>query len=185
MANPFLQTDFEIRWSQLTPGHIAPAIEQALTDAQAAIDVIAARELSNVTFENTFLALERSTERLNQAWGKVTHLQSVADSPELRDAHNAMLPKVSAFFARIPLNAALWERLRAFWNTHAADELNPVCSGVIWRRRSQISASRARILPVEKRARFEALQSELAQLTQKYSENVLDATNAWELDGRG
>jgi oligopeptidase A len=180
MANPFLQTDFEIRWSQLTPEHIAPAIEQALADAQATIDAIAAQELGAVTFENTFLALEKSTERLNQAWGKVTHLQSVADSPALRDAHNVMLPKVSAFFARIPLNAALWERLRAFLNTEAADELNGVQRRYLEETVADFRQQGAD-LPVEKRARFEALQSELAQLTQKYAENVLDATNAWEL----
>ncbi|ATC62777.1 oligopeptidase A [Nibricoccus aquaticus] len=180
MANPFLQTDFEIRWSQLTPEHIALAIEQALTDAQTAIDEIAGRDVKTVTFENTFLALEKSTERLNQAWGKVTHLQLVADSPALRDAHNAMLPKVSAFFARIPLNAALWERLRAFWNTAAADELSPVRRRYLEETVADFRQQGAD-LAQEKRARFEALQSELAQVTQKYAENVLDATNAWEL----
>ncbi len=180
MANPFLQTDFEIRWSQLTPEHIGPAIKQALTDAQAAIDAIAGMDVKTVTFENTFLALEKSTERLNQAWGKVTHLQLVADSPALRDAHNAMLPKVSAFFARIPLNAALWERLRAFWNTAAADGLSPVRRRYLEETVADFRQQGAD-LAEEKRARFETLQSELAQVTQKYAENVLDATNAWEL----
>jgi oligopeptidase A len=180
MANPFLETDFEIRWSQLTPELIAPAIEQALADAQASIDRIAAIELSEVSFENTFLALEKATEVLTQAWGKVTHLQSVADTPALREAHNAMLPKVSAFFARIPLNASLWERLRVFAISPAASEL----AGVRRRFLEETVADfrqQGADLPVEKRARFETLQSELAQLTQKYSENVLDATNAWEL----
>ena len=180
MANPFLETAFEIHWSQLTPEHVVPAIDRLLTEAQVAIDEIAARDLKAVTFENTFLALEQATEPLNRAWGKVTHLQSVADSPALREAHNAMLPKVSAFFARIPLNAALWERLRAFWNTPAADELTGVQRRYLEETVADFRQQGAD-LPVEKRARFEALQSELAQLTQKYSENVLDATNAWEL----
>ena len=61
-------------------------------------------DLEKVTYETTFLALEQATEEL-VAWGKVTHLQSVADSPALRDAHNPMLPRVSAFYASIPLNA--------------------------------------------------------------------------------
>src|ERR1051325_10393946 len=119
-AHPFLDPAFHVRWSHLTPEHIAPDIEAALTQAQAAIDAIAQRDLATLTFENTFLALERATEELTVAWGKVTHLQSVADAPALRDAHNAMLPKVSAFYASIPLNAALWERLKTFADSRAA-----------------------------------------------------------------
>jgi oligopeptidase A len=180
MDNPFLKTDFEIRWSQLTPEHIAPAIKQALSDAQSAVDAIATRALTDVTFDNTFLALERATEALNQAWGKVTHLQSVADSPALREAHNAMLPDVSTFFARIPLNAALWERLKAFAGTPAAEALGVVSKRFLEETLADFRQQGAD-LPVDKRARLEALQSELAQLTQQYSEHVLDATNAWEL----
>src|SRR5678816_1145750 len=110
--NPFLDPAFHIRWSTLTPVVVAPGIDAALGCAQAAIDAIAARDLNSLTYENTFLALEHATEELTVAWGKVTHLQSVSDSAPLREAHNAMLPRVSAFFASIPLNGALWERLK-------------------------------------------------------------------------
>ncbi len=75
-----------------------------------------AQDPKALTYENTFLALERATEELSAAWTKVTHLQSVMDSPALRHAHNAMLPKVSAFFAKIPLNPDLWLRLRTWRN---------------------------------------------------------------------
>src|ERR1051325_6602190 len=108
-SNPFLDPSFAIRWAELTPEQIEPAITAALARAEAGIAEIGARGLGKLTYDNTFLALERATEELNLAWGKVTHLQSVADAPALRDAHNAMLPKVSAFFARVPLNAALWQ----------------------------------------------------------------------------
>jgi len=69
--NPFLDPSFEIRWSQLRPELIEPAIAAALARAQSAIDVIAARDLAVLTYDNTFLALERVTEELNVAWGKV------------------------------------------------------------------------------------------------------------------
>ena len=74
------------------------------TRAEAAVGQIAALDLEGLTYENTFLALEGATEELTVAWGKVTHLQAVADAPALREAQNAMLPKVSAFYAKIPLN---------------------------------------------------------------------------------
>jgi oligopeptidase A len=180
MSSPFLDSAFEVRWSQLTPEHIAPAIEQALADAQAAIDAIANRPLDGLTYENTFRSLETATEALNVAWSKVTHLQSVQDSPALRDAHNAMLPKVSAFFAKIPLNPELWRRLRTFAESSAAAALTGVHRRYVEETVLDFRQAGAD-LPAEQRTRLEEIQSELAQLTQRYSEHVLDATNAWQL----
>lgn len=179
-TNPFLDPAFHVRWSELTPDLIGPAIDSALSAAQAAIDDIARQETGALTFANTFLALEDATEELNQAWSKVTHLQSVADSPALRAAHNEMLPRVSAFFARIPLNAELWARLKSFADSPAARELTGINLRFVTETVAEFRLAGAD-LAVEQRARLELLQTELSQLTQKYSENVLDATNAWQL----
>ncbi len=178
--NPFLDPSFHIRWSALRPGDIEGGIALALANAEAAIAKIAATPTSTVDFETTFGALESATEELNQAWGKVTHLQSVADSPELRAAHNAMLPQVSAFYARIPLNPGLWLRLKAFAESAPAATLQGIRRRFVDETVAEFRQAGAD-LPAEKRARLEALQTELSQLTQKYSENVLDATNAWQL----
>ncbi len=178
--NPLLDPAFHIGWASIRPEHVAPGIGAALTRAQAAVDAIAAQDLSAVSYETTFLALERATEELNVSWGKVTHLQSVADSPALREAQNAMLPRVSVFFAGIPLNLALWQRIKAFAES-------PAAAGIVGIHRRFMDETvkdfrqAGADLSSEKRARLEALQTELAQLTQKYSENVLDATNAWQL----
>lgn len=180
MDNPFLDRSFQIAWSQLTADRVGPAVEAALADAEAALARIAALPVGSVSYQNTFLALEQATELLNESWAKVTHLTTVADAAPLRDAHNAMLPKVSAFFAKIPLNAEVWLRLKA-----AADL--PAVASLQGEHRRFVDETMADFrqqgadLPADKKARLEAVQSELAQLTQKYSENVLDATNAWEL----
>jgi Zn-dependent oligopeptidases len=177
--NPFLDESFQINWAAHTPDRVVPGIEAALAEAQARVDAIA-NDTTPATFQNTFLALEDATERLNFAWGKVTHLQSVADSPAVREAHNAVLPKVSAFFASIPLNAALWARLKA-----GADSPSGRAAEGVWARlREETLASFREAgadLPEDKRARLERIEAELAQLTQKYSENTLDSTNAWDL----
>ena len=180
MPNPLLDPAFTVRWSQLKPEIMAPAIEAALERAQAAVDAIAARDPAALDYPHTFLALERATEELTVAWGKITHLQSVADSPAVREVHNALLPKVSAFYAKIPLNAELWQRLRAFAGTPAARTLAGIHRRFLDETVADFKQAGAD-LPSDKRERLEALQSELAQLTQKYSENVLDATNAWQL----
>jgi len=180
MPHPFLDPSFEIRWSGLTPEHVKPDIAAALVRAQERIEAIAGRDLGAVSFENTFLALEGATEELTAAWAKVTHLQSVADSPALRAAHNAMLPQVSAFYARIPLNPELWRRLKAFAEAPGAAALRGVQRRFLEETVADFRQAGADLAPAP-RARLEALQSELAQLTQKFSENVLDATNAWQL----
>lgn len=179
-ASPFLSPDFEVRWSQHTADQVAPAIRLALAEAQAALDAISAQPVGEVSYDSTFGALERATEKLNFAWGKVTHLQSVCDSPALREAHNLVLPEVSSFFARIPLNPELWVRLRACAESPAGQAL----TGIQRRHVDETVADFRQAgadLPAADRARLEAIQSELAQLTQKYSENVLDATNEWQV----
>lgn len=179
-TDAFLDGSFEVRWSELTPERVVPQIEEALQRAQAAIDAIAAQPLERVTFASTHLALEDATEELNVAWSKVTHLQAVADSPAIREAHNAVLPKVSAFYAKIPLNPELWARLKAFGQSAERARLGGIHARLVDETESSFRLAGAD-LPEEKRQRLEALQSELAQVAQKYSENVLDATNAWQL----
>jgi oligopeptidase A len=177
--NPFLDPSFQIRWSALKPALVEPSMQAALDRAEAALQAVEAAA-EPPTFENTFLALDETTDALNRAWTRVTHLQSVADSPELRDAHNKALPKVSAFTARIPLRPALWARLKAFAETPAASRLAPVRARFMDETLAEFREAGAD-LPAAGRARLEALQSELAQLTQNYSDHVLDATNAWQL----
>jgi len=179
--NPFLERSFHIRWSQLKPELIEPAIEEALAAAEKSLGQIENQAVLAVpTFEGTFLALEQATEVLGDAWGKVSHLQSVADSPELRQAYNRMLPKVSAFFARIPLRQALWARLKAFAESSDGRDLEGVHRRFVDETLADFREAGADLAP-ELRGRFEAIQTELAQITQTYSENVLDATNAWQM----
>jgi oligopeptidase A len=175
--NPFLDSSFHIRWSALKPALVEPAMDAALARAEAALAAIEGGE-GPPTFENTLLALDDATEALNRAWSRVTHLQSVADSPELREAHNRVLPRVSAFLAGVPLRPALWARLRAF--AALSPSLPPVRARFLGETLAEFREAGAD-LPAGGRARLEALQSELAQLTQRFSDNVLDATNAWQL----
>ncbi len=177
--HPFLQNDFHIQWSRLTPDHVEADINQALADAKAAVDAVA-NQAPPLTYENTLLALDEGLEPLNRAWGLVNHLDSVVNSPELRAAHNKMLPKVSEFYAGIPLNEALWKTLKAYGEADLDDEsLSPTKRRYIAETLADFREAGAD-LPPEKKKRAAEIQSQLAELTQKYSENCLDATNAWE-----
>lgn len=178
---PFLDSSFEIRWAELTPDHIVPDLESALERAQQAVDALARRsETRELTYENSLLAFEAATEELSEAWTKVNHLDSVKNSPELRKAYNEMLPKVSAFFARIPLNADLWNVIRRYAEQTDPGNLTPARRRFLEETVLDFEQHGAN-LPPEKKKRMEAIESELAAKTQKFSENVLDSTNAWEL----
>ncbi|HEY5550503.1 MAG TPA: M3 family metallopeptidase [Opitutaceae bacterium] len=179
-TNPFLDRRFDIQWSRLKPALIAPAIDAALAHALGTLEAIATQDRSAVTFASSVVALESATDALNEAWGKVKHLNSACDSPELREAYNAMLPKVTEFRASIHLNGALWDVMKAFASTPEANTLTGVRKRLFDETIADFKQAGANLEPARK-SRLEQLESELAALTQKYSENVLDATNAWEL----
>jgi len=82
LPNPFLDPVFEVRWQACRPEQVEPAITEALAEARAAIEKIASQPLDGLTFESTFLALEKATEPPGTAWGLVTHWQSVADGAQ-------------------------------------------------------------------------------------------------------
>jgi oligopeptidase A len=182
MKSPFLDESFQIRWTQLTPEHVVPDITAALESAKVNIAALAApvRDGEELSYENTLEALERSTELLGEAWGKVNHLDAVCNSDELRAAFNEMLPAVSEFFASIHLDAGLWARVKAYSETTDAASLKGAKKRLLDETLLDFQQSGAD-LPESDKLRLEGIIAELAKLTQKYSENVLDSTNAWEL----
>ncbi|MFU8849031.1 MAG: M3 family metallopeptidase, partial [Opitutales bacterium] len=176
--HPFLKNDFYINWPALTPDHIEADISKALQEARSAVDAVAAQE-APLSYETTIAALDEGLEPLNRAWGLVSHLDSVCNSPELRAAHNQMLPKVSEFFSGIPLNAELWQTLKAYGESDAVAQLSATKQRYVHETMADFREAGAD-LPAEQKKRAAELQSLLAEKTQKYSENCLDATNAWE-----
>lgn len=182
MQHPFLAQDFKIQWSKLNADAVEPDIKHALETAQAAIDTLAkpAKNSEALNYSNTFAALEAATESLDHAWGLVSHLDSVCNSPELRQAHNKMLPAVSQFSADIPLNQGLWEKLRDAAEQIDCRALHPDQQRHIRETLADFREQGADLPPKQKDAVRE-IQQELARLTQVYSEHCLDATNAWEI----
>lgn len=174
-----LSSDFLPCWSSFTPEQIEPAIRQALASAKEAIDAIASQNPEAATYESTFLALENATEALSKGWGRLNHLDSVCDSPAQREAINQLLPEVTDFYSSISLNPRLFAVLKA-----AAAKEEARQTAIIQRHISETLADfreSGADLSEEQKVRIIAIDSELSQITKKYSENVLDATNAWEL----
>ena len=178
---PYLDDSFLIPWSKLVPEAITPDITVALEEAQKNIDALCkGTPPADLTFENTLIALETATEKLSHAWGMVSHLDSVRNSDALREHYNAMLPKITQFYSGIPLNEKLWQRIKAYAASDEAKSLTGIQKRFLNETVDDFVRSGAD-LPPEKKKRLEEVQAELAQFTQKFSENVLDSTNAWEL----
>ncbi|TLD71564.1 M3 family metallopeptidase [Phragmitibacter flavus] len=180
MSAPFLAQSFHVRWSTLNPACIESDISASLLRAEQAIDALISQDRGRLTFERVMLAYEDALKELNEAWGLVTHLDAVCNSPEIREAHNKMLPLVSSFFAKIPLNEHLWDLLLTYSKTDQARDLTGVRRRCVDEALAYFRQHGAE-LPVAKKQRLEEIEAELSQATQKYSENVLDSTNAWEL----
>jgi len=177
---PFISDDYHIRWSTLTPDCVETDIKQAIKIAEERLDVIRKLDASEVTFENTFMALESSTEELGRGWGRLNHLDSVSAIDGLRDALNTMLPEVSAFFSSISLDAEIWSSLKAFRDSDAATKMSDLQKRFVTETCIDFVASGAD-LPADKKARVAEIDSELSAITQKFSENVVDSTDDWEL----
>ncbi|NDF06399.1 MAG: oligopeptidase A, partial [Betaproteobacteria bacterium] len=175
MTNPLLDFSALPRFSEVLPEHISPAMTQLLAQAEQAME-----EVTSDSFPADWLSiskvLDTATEQLGRAWGMVGHLQGVADTPELRAAYNAELPRITDFFTRLGANEALYAKYKAI----------PVASLNPEQARAHTLALRNFVLSGAElqgpaKERFAAIQERLAEISQLFSEHVLDATDAWSL----
>ena len=177
--NPLLSLPFRVPFDQIRAEHVEPAMKELLREARQRIDALAA-DTEPRTFDNTLSALDRITEPLDEAMAVVRHLESVATYPQLRAAYNAVQPEVSAFYSGIPLHAGLWKALQSYSATAEAAALAGTRRRFLLKTVDSFRHHGADLDPAGK-ARLEAIDIELATVTTKFSENVLDATNAFEL----
>ncbi len=177
--NPLLAERFPIPFHRIRPEHVEPGVRAALDEARAAVEAVK-RAAEPPSWSNTVEPLEMALERLNRRLSPAGHLVAVAETPELREAYNAVLPEISSFWSSLPLDEELWKRLRAYAATSEAERLTGVRRRHLDKTIREFRRSGAE-LPADEKRRLESLQVELAQLQQKFSEHVLDATAEYEL----
>lgn len=180
MKHYFLDNSVEIHWSRLKPKFVEADINKVMEDCSKRLKSIGECGAKDLTYEKTLLAFEEATEELNNAWTKVGHLEAVSNSPELREVYNKMLPKVSRFSTNIHLDEKLWRVLKAYWKTTEARRLKGIRKRFLEETLKDFQESGADLSKEDKK-KLAKIEAKLAQVTQKYSENVLDATNAWDL----
>ena len=177
--NPLLDFSGLPRFAEFKPEYVTPAIDQLLAGARAAV---ARAEAADTPAEwDAFVApLDDANEMLGRAWGQVSHLHSVMDSPELREVYNANLPKITVFYAELGQNEALFAKYKALKASPDFAALATPRKKIVDNELRDFRLGGAE-LPADKKARFMQVQEELAQLSAKFEENLLDATNDFAL----
>ena len=167
------------RFDIFSPDHVTPAITQLLDEARALVGKLEAPE-GSADWENFVAPLERVTERLGRAWGVVGHLNAVVDTPELRATYNENQPRVTEFWTELGQNLKLFEKYKALQASHGYHSLSPARRKIIDNAIRDFRLGGAE-LPEQQKKRFAEIQEQQAKLSTRFSENVLDATNAYEL----
>ena len=168
------------RFDAIEPAHVKPAIESLLADSRALVEKLTS-EATPATWDNFAAPLGDGIEHLSRAWGIVGHLHSVNDIPPWREAYNAMLPEVTRFYSELGQNLQLFEKYKAIRNGSEYATLAPARRKIIDNEVRDFRLSGAE-LPEDQKPRYQAIMEELAALAAKFSENLLDATNAFVED---
>ncbi|MCX8145739.1 MAG: M3 family metallopeptidase [Azovibrio sp.] len=177
--NPLLITAGLPPFDRIEPAHVEPAIRQLLAENRDLIARLTHPD-TPATWDDFAAPLAAGMERLGWAWGIVGHLHSVNDIPAWRDAYNAMLPEVTRFYSELGQNLALFDKYKAIRAGSEYPTLSPARRRIIDNEIRDFRLSGAE-LPEADKPRFQAIQEELARLAAKFSENLLDATNAFSI----
>lgn len=181
MTNPLLNVQGLPTFSEIKPEHVEPAVEQLIASGREKIkDVLASAEGKEkvFTWNNLIDELDAEDDLLNQAWGPVSHMNSVVNTDELRDAYNACLPKLSEYSTEVGQNKELFSAYKSLIESDDFSGMDMAQQKILENAMRDFKLSGID-LPEEKQKRYGELRKELSSLTSKYSENVLDATQAW------
>ena len=178
LPNPLLDFDQPPAFDRIRAEHVKPAIDALLTQADAALERAVGPEVGP-GYDALSAVLDVATEKLERSWGLVGHLHAVADTPEIRAAYSDNLGAVTAFHTRLSSDQRLLERYRAVREQDTA--LTPARRHALDLTLRDFELSGA-LLEGPAKERFAQIRARLAELSQQFSEHVLDATDAFFLD---
>ena len=177
MKSPLLNIKDLPNFNEIKPEHIEPALDELLKKGRELTKKLLA-ENKNYSWDNLILPLEELDNKIERMWSPISHMNGVVNTPELRDAYTACLPKLSEYSTEIGQNKALFSALQQIQTNQEELGLDSA-----QRKSLEDSLKGFRLsgvdLPDDKKKRYAEISKELATLTSKYSDNVLDANNAW------
>jgi oligopeptidase A len=177
--NPLLDFSGLPRFAEFSIENVTPALDQLLAENHALVDKLGNHD-EPPDWENFIAPLDDGNERLRRAWGQVAHLNAVMNSPQLRDVYNENLPRITQYFTELAQNEPLYRKYKALRAADAFARLSGAQQKVIDNELRDFRLGGAELPPAEKSA-FKQVIEKLAGLSSRFNDNVLDATNAFEL----
>jgi oligopeptidase A len=175
--NPLLDFSGLPRFSDFKPEHVSPAVDTLLAENRALVERLAAPDVAP-TWADFVEPMEDANERLGRAWGQVGHLNAVMNSPELREVYNANLPKITQYYTEISQHQGLFEKFKRLHTSDAFTRLTAAQRRIVENELRDFRLGGAE-LASDHKARFVAIRERLSQLSSRFSDNLLDATNAF------
>jgi oligopeptidase A len=175
--NPLLDFSGLPRFADFKPELITPAVETLIAENRALIERVVAPGVP-ATWRDFAQPLEDANERLRRAWGVAGHLNAVMNSPELREAYNSNLPKVTQYYTELGQHEGLYARFKALRDGPDFDGLTRAQKKIVENELRDFRLGGAE-LPPEKKTRYKEISEKLSQLSSRFSDNLLDATNAF------
>jgi len=177
--NPLLHFAGLPKFNEVKAEHVSPAVDYLLADARKTVETLATAD-GDVSWDNFASKLEDMEERMSRAWSQVGHINAVVNSPELREAYNENLSKLTDFYADLGQDERLYAKFRTLRNSAAFEALTTAQKKIVENELRDFRLGGAE-LPPEQKARFKEIQEELSKLSSRFEENVLDATNDYAL----
>jgi oligopeptidase A len=175
--NPLLDFSGLPRFEAFKPEYVTPALDALLAENRAVIAALVA-DSATPAWANFVAPLEDASEKLNRAWGQVGHLNAVMNSAELREVYNANLPKITQYYTELSQNQGLFEKFKRLKATPGFANLNDAQRTIVEHELRDFRLGGAE-LPEDKKVRFTEIREKLSSLSSRFSDNVLDATNAF------
>ncbi len=179
MSNPLLYLAGLPKFNEVKPAHVGPALDSLLADGRVLIEALAT-SADAPTWQNFALQLENSDEKISRAWSQVGHLNAVINSPELREAYNENLAKLTDFYSDLSQDERLYAKYKVIQASADFAKLNQAQQKIISNEVRDFKLGGAELAPDQK-IRFKAIIEELSKLASKFEENVLDTTNEYAL----
>ena len=177
--NPLLDFSGLPRFNEVKAAHVTPAIDQLLDEGRALLEQLAT-STEAPDWDNFVRPLEDMEERISRAWSQVGHMNAVVNSPELREAYNACLPKLTDFYSDLAQDERLYAKYRALRESSGYERLTAAQKTIVENELRDFRLGGAE-LPEDKKARFKEIQEALSRLSSRFEENLMDTTNDFAL----
>ncbi len=175
MSNPLLHFSGLPKFNEIKPEHVGPAVDALIAEGRALVEQLATSDEAP-TWQNFAVKLEDHSEKLGRSWSQVGHMNAVVNSPELREAYNDNLAKLTDFYSDLSQDERLYAKYKAIQASAEFSRLTPTQQKIVNNEVRDFKLGGAE-LPAAQKVRFKEISEALSKLGSKFEENIMDNTN--------